>query len=258
MFVLLSKILSPLVYPLGQSLILWVASAVLYWRGQKRWSLRCGVAGAGIVLFFSQPLVGEWLLETLEDDFEAAPVESYPAVDAIVVLGGITAPPIPPRVSVDVQDGFDRLLHGVRLLKAERASVLVLSGGVISFLVGSDVAEAERLKALALEFGISDESLLLESESLNTHENAVFTVQLLRQRDLERIILVTSAFHMSRAVAVFKAEGLEVIAAPTDIRSVPRPMSVRRLMPDAEALRLSTIAVKEYVGWAVYWLRGWV
>lgn len=259
MFVLLAKIFAPLLYPLGQSFVLWIAASILHFRGRRRWSVGCGVAGVGIVLFYSSPLVGAWLLRTLEDDFEPIPVAAYPRVDAIVVLGGVTLPPIPPRLTVEVNGAFDRLLHGVRLLKAKKAPLLVLSGGVIPSLTGSDLPEAERLRTLARELGVRDESLLLESESRNTHENAVFTASLLRKRNLNpRILLVTSASHMSRSVAAFRGEELVVIAAPTDIRSVPRPFTLARVIPSADALQQSSIALKEYIGWWVYWLRGWV
>ena len=89
MFILLSKILPTLIYPLGLSLVLWIVAAILYRRGHTRWSLRCGVAGAVVILFFSCPLVGESLLEALENDFEVRAVKAYPRVDAIVVLGGM-------------------------------------------------------------------------------------------------------------------------------------------------------------------------
>ena len=218
----------------------------------------CGVAGVAVVLMYGSPLVGAWLLQTLENDFEPRPVAAYPIVDAIVVLGGVTGAPIPPRLTVEVNGAFDRLLHGVRLLKAEKAPLLVLTGGVISSLSGTDMPEAERLRTLAGEFGVGDESLLLESDSRNTHENAVFTARLLRERKLTRILLVTTASHMSRSVAAFRLEELVVIAAPTDIRSVPRPLTLGQLIPKAGALEQSSIALKEYLGWWVYRLKGWV
>ena len=258
MFVLIAKTFAPLVYPLGQSFLLWIAASILYFRGRRRWSMGCGVAGVAVVLMYGSPLGGAWLLQTLENDFEPRPVAAYPIVDAIVVLGGVTGAPIPPRLTVEVNGAFDRLLQGVRLLKAEKAPLLVLTGGVISSLSGTALPEAERLRTLAGELGVRDESLLLESDSRNTHENAVCTARLLRERKLTRILLVTSASHMSRSVAAFKLEELVVIAAPTDIRSVPRPLTLGRLIPKAGALEQSSIALKEYLGWWVYGLKGWV
>jgi uncharacterized SAM-binding protein YcdF (DUF218 family) len=71
-------------------------------------------------------------------------------------------------------------------------------------------------------------------------------------------LLVTSARHMPRAAASFIREGIQVIPAPTDLIAVQRPLTIGRFLPNAEALRESHKAVKEYVGYVVYWLRGWV
>lgn len=258
MFLFLSKLLPPLVYPLGAAVVLWAAAAVLSCRGRATAARRAVITGIGLILVFSNTAVAEALLGSLEDDFAPAPASSYPAVDAIVVLGGTTGPILPPRVEVEVGDAFDRLLHGMRLLRAGRAPRLVLSGGAIPFLDGSDVPEAEQLATLALEYGIDPAQLLLESRSRNTHENGVHTAQLLRERGWDRVLLVTSASHMRRAVGVFRRQGVAVVAAPTDVQVVDRPFSVTRLLPDAEALLASSRACKEYVGLFVYWLRGWI
>lgn len=257
MFVYVSKLLSPLVYPLGLSFSLWVAAIVLRWRGRRQWAERLVWSGVGVLLFFSNPGVSGVLLGSLENDFAPQPPEQTPRADAIVVLGGVTAAPIPPRATVEVHDAFDRLLHGVRLWKAGRAPVLVLSGGVITYLVGSDVPEAERLATMAGEQGVPRRAMLLESASRNTRENAVYTARLLAENGLKRVLLVTSASHMRRACAAFRQAGVEVVPAPTDIQVVPRPFHPARLLPDVESLRASTRAVKEYVGLAVYWMRGW-
>ena len=258
MFVLIGKLLTPLASPLGTSFVLWVAGALIYWRWSRAWGLRCAVAGIALVLLCSNFLVGEALLRSLEDDYPCREPAAYPRADAIVVLGGVTGPPIPPRTSVDVGAGFDRLLHGVRLLRADRAPLLVLSGGVISFMVGSEVTEALRLQELALEYGVAPEAMVLEERSRNTYENGLYTRELLQARGIERILLVTSALHMWRAAAVFRSQGLEVIPAPTDVRVVPRPFTPARLLPDLSALEFSTAATKEYVGFLVYCLKGWI
>jgi uncharacterized SAM-binding protein YcdF (DUF218 family) len=100
--------------------------------------------------------------------------------------------------------------------------------------------------------------MLLESRSRNTYENALFTARLLRERGWRRILLVTSASHMPRAVLLFRHQELQVVPASTDVQVVRRPFALVRLMPDVEALRKSTRAIKEYAGIAVYWLRGYL
>jgi len=181
-----------------------------------------------------------------------------PPADAIVVLGGVTSPAIAPRAAVEVGDGYDRLLHGIRLWRAGCSPLIVLSGGVIPSLVGSETPEAVRLRLLAEEHGVDGAALLLESRSRNTHENALYTAQMLRQRGLQSVALVTSASHMRRARAAFARQEVVAIPAPTDIRVTPKPLTLVRLLPDADALQASGMAMKEYVGLLVYWLRGWV
>ena len=157
-------------------------------------------------------------------------------------------------MSVHVGTGFDRLLHGMRLLRAKKAHVLVLSGGI----VGGGMSEAEQMQRLAIEYGIVPTTLLLEANSRNTRENAVNSTRLLNAMGLKRIILVTSGSHMRRAAAAFIHVGADVIPAPTDIEIVPKRWAFTRLVPTVQALQYSSRAIKEYVGYAVYWLRGWV
>ena len=257
MLVLMVKSLTPIFSPLGLSLLAWVAALILYLRGYHSLARGGALFGIAVTLLFSNPIIGEALIQSLEDDYQAREPQRYPTAGAIVVLGGVTKVPVPPRVGIEVGDGFDRLQVGVRLLKARRAPLLILSGGAIASLSGSDSPEADRLRSLALEYGVDDRSMLLERASRNTHENAVLTGKLLGPRGIERIILVTSAWHMRRAEAAFQQLGIEIIPAPTDFEAVPRPMSVRRLLPDATALLYSTKAMKEYLGLLFYKLVGW-
>jgi len=257
MLVVIVKTLTPLFSPLGLSLLAWLAGLVLYLRGSHGLARASVVFGIGVVLLFSNPLVGDALIRSLEEDYEAREPERYPTAGAIVVLGGVTKVPLPPRIGIEVSEGFDRLRVGVQLLKERRAPLLILSGGALSALSGSDIPEADRLRGLALEYGVDDRAMLLERASRNTHENAELTGHLLRARGIERIILVTSAAHMRRAEAAFQQLGVEIVPAPTDFQAVRKPMSVRQLLPGAVALVRSTAATKEYLGLLFYKLVGW-
>ena len=258
MFLFLSKLLAPLVYPLGAAAVLWAAAALLRWRGRTAGARRALLGGVAIVLAASNPMAASLLLGSLESRYPPAPVDDYPRADAIVVLGGSTLPPLPPRLEVEVTGSFDRVLHGLRLLRAGRAPRLILSGGSIPWLAGTDLPEAERMARLAAEYGVEPGQLLLESRSRNTRENAVETRKLLRAHGLKRVLLVTSARHMPRAAGVFRKAGVDFLPAPTDYRVAAKPFSPWRLLPDVEALDASSRAVKEYAGLIVYRLRGWL
>jgi uncharacterized SAM-binding protein YcdF (DUF218 family) len=206
----------------------------------------------------SSKWVGNGLLGNLERQYPTLSIEETPTADVIVVLGGTTVPAIAPRREVEVTEAYDRLLHGMRLYRAGKASRLLLSGGVIPELTGSEQSEAQQLRLLALESGIPEGALLLEERSRNTHENALYAAEMMRSGGWNRALLVTSASHMPRSAGAFRAQNIDFVAVPTDVRSADRPFALWHLMPTAYGLDKSTAAVKEYVGWCVYALRGWV
>ena len=100
-----------------------------------------------------------------------------------------------------------------------------------------------------MEAGIPTEAILLEAKSLTTAENAAFTGPLLKEKKIQRVLLVTSAAHMRRARAFFEAEGLEIIPAATDHEAQPPPPGIRAFLPEAERLDDSAKALKEMVAY---------
>ena len=102
--------------------------------------------------------------------------------DAVVVLGGLSLPPIPPRAHVEAGAAVDRLLYGIRLWRAEKAPFMLLSGGVIPSLVGSDMTEAQRMRDLALLCGVDEAALVLEERSRDTYENALYCAEIAKSR----------------------------------------------------------------------------
>ena len=88
-------------------------------------------------------------------------------------------------------------------------------------------------------------------------ENALYTAEILEAQGMGPVLLVTSALHMPRALATFRAAGVDAIPAATDFEVMPRPRVLLDWLPDAEALAASTRALKEYLGLWVYRYRGW-
>ena len=107
------------------------------------------------------------------------------------------------------------MLHAARLYRAGKAPVILISGGHIPWL-GSKIPEAEVDTGAAGGVGCSCASIIAESASRNTYENAVLTKALLAERGLQRVLLVTSALHMPRALATFKTAGIDAVPAATD------------------------------------------
>lgn len=186
------------------------------------------------------------------------PVHQTRAADAIVVLGGAMEGTAPPRLTEDMSDAADRVLHALRLYRAGKARFIVVSGGYIPWQ-GGDIPEAATMRALLMEWGIPGNAIIMESASKNTHENAVFTKQVLAHNRLKHILLVTSALHMPRAYATFSSAGIKTTPAPTDFTVTYQDHSaLMDFLPSAGSLSRTTDAIKEYIGYAYYRRMGWI
>ncbi|MEM9088970.1 MAG: YdcF family protein [Cyanobacteria bacterium P01_F01_bin.53] len=260
----LSKLLPLFIYPLGLSSLLMVLGLVWLWKHPKRASW--AIALAFFILFFSSnTLVSNKLVSTLE--WQYFPPDPVPTADAIVVLGGATETALPPRPWVEVLSAGDRILYGARLYTQKRAPKLILSGGRVTWRGGGGPSEADDMKEIAMAMNVPESAIVLEGDSLNTRQNAVNVQKILTEQQIDSVLLVTSAIHMPRSVAIFKKLGIEVIPAPTDYRVSTESYErinetwqgrILDLLPDSEALHYFTRALKEYVGFTIYRLRGWV
>jgi uncharacterized SAM-binding protein YcdF (DUF218 family) len=157
----------------------------------------------------------------------------------------------------DLSGASDRVWHAARLYEAGKAPLVIASGGTLPWK-DQVFREAPVMKQLLTSWGVPADSILLESESANTYQNAVHTAELLAERGLERVLLVTSALHMRRALATFRSAGVTALPTPTDYRVVEGPVTLLDLFPSAGALDGSTAAIREYVGYVVYDWRGWI
>ncbi len=150
---------------------------------------------------------------------------------------------------------------GLRALEAARVyhllgdPIVIVSGGVTDLLPGA-APESDAYRSALLALGVPATRIIAESESFNTHDEAVLIKPILRAHDAERFVLVTSPLHMRRAVATFEAQDLHPIPSPTplyaDRARVPFP-----LLPDEAAFEVSDSAVYEWLASAYYWSRGW-
>lgn len=212
---------------------------------------RYGVAASAIVIgvlwlaLCSTPTFATWLQSGLERPYTLRSASGYPKVDAIVVLGGGQLPNDPDWDNDDPDMRATRLGFGLQLFQGGRAGTLLLSGA------DQALKMAYRLR----QQGVPADALIVEDESLNTHQNALYSIALLKQRKLRGVLLVTSGIHMPRAEASFARQGLAVIPAPApDEYQGPS----RSWWPRRSALTLSARCLREYLGMWVYRVRGWV
>ena len=141
--------------------------------------------------------------------------------------------------------------HAARLHHAGKAPLLVLSGGSDPDVTHG--TEAQAMQMLLHDLSVSNAAMLQEGSSRTTRQNAENSAALLKHRGISRVLLVTSALHMTRAVAQFQAAGLAVVPVATDHTDPLALNNISAWMPDAGALADSGRAFKEVLG---RWLAG--
>lgn len=253
MDILLIYIIKTLLLPPASLLILAITGLFICNKRRK-----VGISLIATSLFalyiLSLPLVSVFLASTQQ---------SYPALNstqlqqsnaqAIVVLGGGTRPPAPEYDNKIVihQRVFDRLRYTVRLAKKTKLPVLVSGGKVFDH---NKSIEAELIQETFIK-DFQFKADWLEDKSRNTAENAHNSFDLLNKEKIHRIILVTQAMHMARAIEQFQNTGFQVTPAPTAFISYPSQITVLSFIPSASALEISSMALHEFLGRWWYRLR---
>jgi len=251
---LIYKLLPLFLYPLGFAIILGIFSALLIYCGRKRMAVLSILASMSVLWVCATPAFSNYLLESLEGEYPPKNIEHLPNVDAIVILGGAV---VKARYGPDFLDlgmSSDRLFYGLELYKMKKAPKIILVGGGEP----GELSEAEMMAKFLQKFGIDENNILLETKSHNTYENAINIRDITQQNNMREVILVTSAVHMRRALATFKALGINVIPAPTDYNVQYPVFGILNWLPDAFSLYRTTYSCKEYLGWWVYNVKGWV
>lgn len=250
----LAKTLAPFGMPLGIACLLLVAA--LLSSGRRPWVSRLLLLLALASLWAAgSGWVAARLMGPLERAY-ARPPETQTAPAAVVLAGAVDLARSTPE-RVEFYDRPERILEGMRLVREGRAQWLFIAGGSGDPYL-PDVSEAELLGAFARDLGIRPEAIVLQGRSRTTHEDAVETARVLRERGIDRFFLVTSAFHLPRAVGCFREQGLEPIPYPVDYRATPPHTTPLSFVPTASALHQSTLALHEYVGYVVYRVLGYL
>ncbi|MCX7749684.1 MAG: YdcF family protein [Clostridia bacterium] len=199
---------------------------------------------------FTTPFVGDHLIRSLEKQFTPP---SNPNGDVIIMLGGGATLDTPSVNGYGHLSGYaaNRLLTCAQLYNKLKVPVII-TGGQVMDVTGP---EAKICKTILLGLGIPEDKILLETKSLNTTQNAEFTKKILENQGFRNPILVTSAFHMARAVRQFKKVGIEVLPYPTDYQvNIHSSFRFSDFVPSAQALTNAHLALKEYIGiLAVKW-----
>ena len=264
MFVYLSKILPLFIYPLGLVCFFILLALILDKHPKWRRGLLIVVL---IILFLSS---NRWVSSSLARSLEwrDLPPEEMPNAAVIVVLGGGTESADYPRPMSEINSAGDRVIYAARLYQEGIAPHILVSGGNVGFSTSRGTTPAEEMTELLSLMGVPENAIWQQPDSQNTHEDALYSAEILMEKDIVEIILVTSAIHMPRAKALFEHHGFVVTPAPVDFAITEQNWQnafhpkvgefFLYLLPNASALGMTTSVMKEYLGLFIYGWRGWL
>ena len=254
----LSKLLPMFFYPLGAAISLAVAGGICVALQLRRLAMSSFVVGLVVLWVSSTPVFASWALGSLERQYPARTMADTPEADVAIVLGGAIGLPLAPRVELDLYDASDRVLHAARLFRAGKIKRVLVTGGNSPWLVAVK-PEADFIKSLLIEWGVPAAAIETAGRSRNTYENALEIKEIQQRSGFKSALLVTSAAHMPRAMAIFLKAQLPVVASSADILVVDGAWDpMFRWLPDAAALTMTTNAVKEWIGFWAYRARGYL
>lgn len=250
---LVKKIVGPFFFPVPLCLEILLLGLFFLWftRRQKAGKIVVSI-GVALLAALSYGAVSNILMRPLEYKYPSLlELENVSGVKWVVVLGGShTSDRRVPVTSQLSSETIARLVEGIRLHNVLPESKLLLSGGSIY----DPMPNAEVMGEVALALGVERHDLVLESISKDTKDEAILIQEIVKN---DRFVLVTTASHMPRSVALFEKRGMHPIPAPTDhwVKEGQR-ISPGSFFPSTGGLRKAERAIHEYLGLAWAKIRG--
>ena len=251
MFFVLSKLLGVFAFPSNVAILIGILGLLLLSTRFARGGRWFAFVSLVVLAILGLSPVGNLLIIPLENRFPPWDA-ARGAPDGIIVLGGVIDPSSPGN-QIMLNESAERLTVVPDLARRYPNARILFSGGS-GALIGDGGAEAGAAARLLESLGVSVDRVILEDRSRNTVENAVYSKLIVHPKRGERWLLVTSAFHMPRAIGVFRKVGFPVEPYPVDWRTRGAEDMMRPFAVMSDGLQRSDTAVHEWVGLLVYWL----
>jgi uncharacterized SAM-binding protein YcdF (DUF218 family) len=240
----LKNLIGTVAMPLAAASLAALTAVLCRIAGRRRLALGLIIAAGTIGYLGSVSIVGDALLEPLERQYPPLPETAVPAgVQYVLVLGSGYVPRdgVPVTAALD-EDGLVRIVEGVSIVRRLRDARLIVSGGAAPGSMPSALGYAK----LAVQLGIDPKSLIVLDTPRDTQQEARAAAGVVGAAPF---IMVTSAYHMPRAMGMMRAAGLHPIPAATGyaLRG-PVRLDWRRLVPNASGARKTEHALHEYLG----------
>jgi uncharacterized SAM-binding protein YcdF (DUF218 family) len=256
MFFYLSQFLSFLAMPLTIISILIVIGA-LYVR--KKWGKISLWTGILLLWFFSNQFIANQAMLAWEHDFKA--FDKIKTYEIGIVLTGVTNLSKTAYDRTFFQKGADRITHALQLYRMGKIKKILITGGQGLNPTNTNT-EAKLLKDFLLMTGVPETDVMIEELAKNTRENALFTKEFLEKNGVDtnqEFLLITSAFHMTRAKGCFDKVGLKTETFPTDYYSHDTKYDLPAFIyPEPASIEHWHKLVKEWIGILVYKMVGYL
>jgi uncharacterized SAM-binding protein YcdF (DUF218 family) len=254
-FFIASKIFWTLASPINLLLFGALVGLLLAYGRHARFGRALALAAILILVAAANSPISVILIGPLEDRFPPPPVD-LPAPEGIVVLGGgLDDEASATRGQTVFNEGGERLTEAVLLAKRYPGARIIYTGGSAS-LTGATSTEALQARNFMVAMGVSPDRVTIEDKSRNTDENARFTAAIVHPQASQRWLIVTSAFHMPRAMGVFEKAGFHPIPYPVGFHTLGGQGDSRVVLDPASNLPIFQLALHEWIGLAAYWASG--
>ncbi len=251
----MQKLFEWIITPYALTLLFLVATAIA--NRKQKWPRRFAIVAVLIMYVGGHPQLNGNLAKFLEWQYFPQPIETIPAADVILPLGGGADLALWPNPHVQVNSHTNRYVYAALLYQAGKGERIIVSGRP---------NELEATTQVLQWMGVPEDAIVRGDPVQDTHGEALEIKQLQAELDFDSIILITSARHMPRAVATFAKQGVPVTPAPTAYATVDCSVTERCgtavwddwLLPDPRNFQAIAQTLREYAAWTYYWLRDWV
>lgn len=255
MFFIISKALFFLINP-----FIWILTSFFLFLLSKNptWKKRAKITLIFCLLFFSNTFI--FLEFERLWEVHGTPISKVKTYDVGIVLGGMF------EYNMDLKElsarrGTDRIWQALNLYKKGKIKKILISGGS-GYVTDRGLDESKQLKKVLVNWEIPEKDIIIESKSKNTYENAVESKKVLIRSypHIKKCLLITSGQHMRRARAIFKKQGLKCDTFSTDLYTGPKRHYYwdQFIVPEAETLYNWNGLIKEWIGYLVYDIKGYL
>jgi uncharacterized SAM-binding protein YcdF (DUF218 family) len=254
----MNQLLMPLTEVLG---MLW--AGLLAWAGWRAWRRQwrrvvLPASLAGLLSVLGSTSLAARLLASLERPYAGVKLAGVPPAEAVVMLGGVLTRSPNDAFGFEFKDAADRVIIAVELIRLGKGRALVLGGGGPRHGQAGP-SEGIMLKGWLESWGLTNVPLYLLGNCTDTHDEAVRTQALAKERGWPRVIVVTSAWHMRRAAGLFRKLELPATCVACDFVGSAQVGPWRfNPLPEQLAVGLINAYLHEQIAWLVYRWRGWV